>query len=330
MEINKGKRQSAQKVVVYGVEGIGKSTFASQFPEPLFSDTEGSTNALDVSRFQDADIWADLISQARYVKNNQPCATYIVDSIDWAERLCMEAICKEHGKKSIEDFGYGKGYTLLAEEFGKYLNLLQEIVDNGINVVLVAHSTIRKIERPDDENSYDRYELKLQKKTAPLVKEWCDMLLFANYQTYTQKTADGKVKPKGKQRMMYCTYSPVWDAKNRHGLPDELPFEFKQIKKLIPTFSKKEKAEKSKANNIAKIEAMQEEEHEDYVELKSKQDVIREELKKRDIGEDALLNFLNEKGLVKAKKLDDISNEDINQVAERLDKILDKIDDLPF
>lgn len=330
MKINKGVIKSAQKVVVYGVEGIGKSTFASQFPDPLFSDTEGSTNALDVSRFDSINIWGDLVEQARYVKSHQPCATYVIDSIDWAERLCMEAICKKHSKNSIEDFGYGKGYTLLAEEFGSFLNLLQDIVDNGINVVLVAHSTIRKIERPDDENSYDRYELKLQKKTAPLVKEWCDMLLFANYQTYTQKTTDGKVKAKGKQRMMYCNYSPVWDAKNRHGLPDELPFEFKQIEKLIPTYSKEQKAEKSKENNIAKIDAMMEEEHEDYVELKSKQDVIREQLAKRNITEDALIAFLNEKGLTSEKALDDMSNDDIDNLSARLDKIIDKIDDLPF
>ena len=330
MQISKGKKKVAQKVVVYGVEGIGKSTFASQFPEPLFSDTEGSTNALDISRFDTINIWGDLVNQAHYVKSHQPCSTYVIDSVDWAERLCMEAICKEHGKKSIEDFGYGKGYTLLAEEIQRLLNLLQEIVDNGINVVLVAHSTIRKIERPDDENSYDRYELKLQKKTAPLIKEWCDMLLFANYQTYTQKSTDGKVTAKGKARMMYTTYSPVWDAKNRHNLPDELPFDYKEIAELIPVFSKEEKSEKAKSNNIAKIEAMQEEEHEDYTELKSKQDVIREQLAARSLDEKLLIDFLKEKKLINKNKLDDLTNEELGEIIPRLDKIIDKLDDLPF
>lgn len=330
MNITKGKKLSAQKVVIYGVEGIGKSTFAAQFPDPLFSDTEGSTNALDVSRFDAPNVWEDLIDQAKYVKTHQPCSTYVVDSIDWAEKLCMEALCKTSAKKSIEDFGYGKGYTLLAEEIARYLNLLQDIVDNGINVVLVAHSIIRKIERPDDENSFDRYELKLQKKTAPLVKEWCDMLLFCNYQTYTQKDSNGKVKAQGKARMMFTSYNPVWDAKNRHGLPDELPFEFKSIAECIPTFDKKDKAEKAKKNNIAKIEALTEDNHEDYIEVKTKQDVIREALKARGISEERLMQFLKEKKLVDKQQLDDLTEDEVDKVAARLDRIIDLIDELPF
>lgn len=51
MKITRGKRQEAQKIVLYGPEGIGKSTFAAQFPEPLFIDTEGSTANMDVMRF---------------------------------------------------------------------------------------------------------------------------------------------------------------------------------------------------------------------------------------------------------------------------------------
>ena len=50
MEITRGKIQTAQKIVLYGPEGIGKTTFASRFPEPLFIDTEGSTRQLDVAR----------------------------------------------------------------------------------------------------------------------------------------------------------------------------------------------------------------------------------------------------------------------------------------
>lgn len=329
MEINKGIKKSAQKVVIYGVEGIGKSTFASQFPDPLFSDTEGSTNALDISRFETINIWGDLVDQARFVKNNQPCSTYVIDSIDWAERFCMEAICKEHGKKSIEDFGYGKGYTLLAEEMQRFLNLLQDIVDIGINVVLVAHSTIRKIERPDDENSYDRYELKLQKKTAPLIKEWCDMLLFANYQTYTQKTTDGKVKAKGKERVMFTSYSPVWDAKNRHALPDELPFEFKQIAKFIPVFNAEDKSKKAKEQFEQKIEAMTDKDEE---EKPTPIDEVKKILTSRGVTQKALINFLNEKGLSKAKSVNDLTDDEVANLLPRLDKIISKItdEDLPF
>ena len=110
MNITRGKIQSAKKVVIYGAEGIGKSTFAAQFPDPLFIDTEGSTKELDVARFDKPSSWAMLLSQIDHVIANKPCKTLVIDTIDWAEALCIESVCAAHGKKGIEDFGYGNGY----------------------------------------------------------------------------------------------------------------------------------------------------------------------------------------------------------------------------
>ena len=66
-------------------------------------------------------------------------------------------------------------------------------------MVLTAHAQIRKFEQPDELGAYDRWELKLGKKTSsqtsPLIKEWADMLLFANYKTFSVAVDD-----KGKKR----------------------------------------------------------------------------------------------------------------------------------
>lgn len=110
MQIISGVIHSAQKVVVYGPEGIGKSTFASQFPDALFIDTEGSTKKLNVRRFEKPSSWEMLKSQVEYVRSTKPCKTLIIDTIDWAEQLCIDCVCAAHGKKGIEDFGYGNGY----------------------------------------------------------------------------------------------------------------------------------------------------------------------------------------------------------------------------
>lgn len=194
MQITKGKRARAQKVVVYGPEGIGKSTFAAQFPEPLFIDTEGSTDNMDVSRLDKPSSYTMLKNEIAWVKANPTvCKTLVIDTIDWAESLVIADVCAQHGKKGIEDFGWGNGYTYTKEEMGRLLNQLGELVDLGINVVLTAHAQMRKFEQPDEMGSYDRWELKLGKKTssqtAPLVKEWADMVLFANYKTVVM-TAD--------------------------------------------------------------------------------------------------------------------------------------------
>ena len=240
MKIIKGKLPGAKKCVIYGPEGIGKSTFAAQFPEPVFIDTEGSTKDMDVARFEKASSWQMLLDQVRYVwKNPETCKTLVIDTIDWAEQMCIEDLCAKKGKKGIEDFGYGNGYVYAKEEFGRFLNLLEEVVQAGINVVLTAHTHIKKFEQPDEMGSYDRWELKLGKKTAsqtaPLVKEWADMVLFANYKTWSVAIDDKgqKRKAQGGARVMYTTHNPCWDAKNRYGLPDEMPFEYASIAHII-------------------------------------------------------------------------------------------------
>lgn len=240
MEIIRGKIPCAKKVVCYGPEGIGKSTFASQFPDPVFIDTEGSTSAMDVARFPKATSWQMLLDQIDYVKTHpETCKTLVIDTIDWAEQMCVESICNKHQKSGIEDFGYGNGYVYTKEEFGRFLNKLTEVVESGVNVVLTAHAQIRKFEQPDELGAYDRWELKLGKKTSsqtsPLVKEWADMLLFANYKTISVAVDDKgkKHKAQGGRRVMYTAHHPCWDAKNRYGLPDEVPFEYSSIAHII-------------------------------------------------------------------------------------------------
>ena len=246
MKITKGKRARAQKVVIYGTEGIGKSSLAAQFPEPLFIDTEGSTDNMDVARLDKPTSWVMLNNQIAFIKANPTvCKTLVIDTIDWAESLCVDNLCAMHGKKGIEDFGYGNGYVYAKEEMGRFLNRLQDLIEIGINVVLTAHAQIRKFELPDEMGSYDKYELKLGKKTssqtAPLVKEWADLLLFCNYKTYLiSQEKSTKKKAQGNQRVMYTEHNPAWDAKNRHGLPSELPLDYASIAHIFKTEVKEE------------------------------------------------------------------------------------------
>ena len=242
MQITRGKIPCAKKVVVYGPEGIGKSTFASRFPNPVFIDTEGSTKDMDVARLPRPSSWQMLLEEIDYVKNHpDEFKTLVIDTVDWAEQLCVDYICSKHGKSGIEDFGYGNGYVYTKEEFGRFLNRLEDVIEKGVNVVLTAHAQIRKFEQPDEMGAYDRYELKLGKKTqsqtSPLVKEWSDMLLFAKYKTYSVAADDKgkKHKAQGGKRVMYTSHHPCWDAKNRYGLADELAFDYSEISHIIPS-----------------------------------------------------------------------------------------------
>lgn len=241
--ITSGIKKKAQKVVVYGVEGIGKTTFAAQFPSPIFIDTEGSTEFLDVKRFEKPQSWTMLLDEVKHVRDNPGlCATLVIDTLDWAERICIASVCAKQGIGGIEDMAYGRGYTYAYEEFGKLLNALSDVAARGVNVVCVAHAMIKKFEQPDEAEPYDRYQLKLvdtpKKSNAGMVKEWADAVLFANYETIVETVGDGKgAKGKargGQKRVLHTQHHACWDAKNRWGLPPEIPLDYAQIAAFVP------------------------------------------------------------------------------------------------
>ena len=236
--VTAGVQDSPVKTVLYGPEGIGKSTFASHFPNPVFIDTEGGTKRLNVARLPQPTSWAMLLDEVAEVrKGSIPCGTLVIDTADWAERLCIQAVCAKAKVNGIEDFGYGKGYTYVKEEFGKLLDALEEVLQAGHNVVVLAHAAITKFEQPDAVGNYDRWNMKTSKQVAPLLREWCDMLLFANYKTVVEKVSDGKnakSKASGGRRVLYTAHHPCWDAKNRFDLPEEVPFDYASIAACIP------------------------------------------------------------------------------------------------
>ena len=243
LNISTGKIVKAQKTVIYGPEGIGKTTFAAQFPDPLFIDTEGSTTHLDVKRVDPApSSWAMLMGYVNAViADPGVCQTLVVDTADWAERLCVEHVLKKYDWQTIEAPGYGRGYREVNEEFGRLLDKLSDVVAKGVNVVVTAHARITKFEQPDELGTYDRWSLKLfdspKSSNAAMLKEWADMVLFANYKTNVVKPdskTGGHAKVMGGKRIIHTTHTPAWDAKNRCGLADELPLDFSSIAGCIP------------------------------------------------------------------------------------------------
>jgi hypothetical protein len=232
MKITTGKQTRAQRVVLYGVESVGKSTFAAKFPKPLFLDIEQGTSHLDVDRC-DIGSWKQLTEALAEAKATD-YQTIVIDSADWAERLCIEDLLATTKKTSIEDFGYGKGWVMVAERISRMLTSVDALIDGGKHVVLIAHSRIVKFEAPDALAPYDRYELKLSKQCSPLLKEFADELWFLRFKTKVSTTDTGRGKGLGgKERVMLTTHSAAYDAKTRSGLAEELPLEWAAVAHLF-------------------------------------------------------------------------------------------------
>lgn len=233
-EVQETLQIEPMKVLIYGVEGIGKTTFASKFPDPIFIDTEGSTGFINARKLPNPTSWTMLLDELEDIKSDPRGKTLIIDTLDWAEHLAKKYLMDKNKWAAIDSTNYGSRYVALSDEIGKLLNKLTEIKDVGINVVLTAHAETKKHELPDEVGQYDKYTLKLEKRDAGLAKEWADMILFFNYKTtIISDSKSNSKKATGGQRVMYTTHKPAWDAKNRLGLPDELPIDFETIRELF-------------------------------------------------------------------------------------------------
>ena len=234
LNITNGIKKRAVKLVIIGSEGIGKTTLASKAPGALFVDTEGGSDQLDVRRISGIGTWEELMAiPSEILKDPTICRTLVLDTADWSETLCISYICSKFKVNGLESFGYGKGYTYLAEEFNSLLGELNKLIAAGINVIIIAHAKLRKQELPDEQGAFDRWEMKLSRQVAPLIKEWGDAVLFCNYKTSVIATDASTHKATGGRRVIYTSHHPCWDAKNRFGLAEELPLDFASIKDLF-------------------------------------------------------------------------------------------------
>lgn len=230
MNIIKGKLARAQRVILYGQEGVGKSTLAAAFPRPLFLDTEDGSHHLPVDRVPVSSL-ADVVgavADVQRLRDARQCEydTIVIDTADALWRMSADAVCSENGWKNVEQPGFGKGYALASNRFCSIFSGLDGLMRSGMHVVVVAHAKVVKLNLPDAPE-FARYCLKVsapssQAETArEFLKEWCDALIYCAIRNVVDG-AKGKAV-RAHERVAYCTSNPHCESKNRLGLPAEVP-----------------------------------------------------------------------------------------------------------
>lgn len=236
----KGRQGGPLRVLVYGIEGVGKSTFAAGAPAPIFIGTEDGTAHLDVERFSPPEHWLDVLDAIEELRTKEhDRRTLVIDTLDWLEPMCWAHTCEKNGEKSIHglekgsEFGFYKGFQAALDEWRILIARLDALrIEKKMHLVMLAHAVVSSFKNPSlAVENYDRYTLKLQdaKKVsaAGLWKEWAEDLFFANFDDLSKSVGNGRAKGVTGDRVLHTTHSAAWDAKNRHDLPPEIPLDWK-------------------------------------------------------------------------------------------------------
>jgi hypothetical protein len=238
-EITAGKStEMPAKIVIYGRSKIGKTRFASQFPDCFLIDIENGARYLEnpVRATPHLKTYDEVIGWLNHIYSTESftCKWIIIDSWDWLEELAQAKLIKQNGAKSITDssvpaFAYYKGVTDAAKDAMQVLNWLDAIHQKkGINAILIAHSVVKEIDLPN-RDPFARYILKLSKQLAAKTMEWCDLLLFADHDFYVTK--DGKTtEPKP---VLFTGGDASYEGGGRIKLPKSIPISYEALEKAI-------------------------------------------------------------------------------------------------
>lgn len=231
-KVHKGVKQTAQTYVFHGAPGIGKTTFAAQFPSPIIADLEDGSKHLDVARLTSQDIpnYKELVSFTQELaKASHDYKTLVIDSATVLESYVHKHLCGDK-YETIEDVGggFGKGYQMAREELQKFMQLCRALTSNSINVIICAHSQVKSFTDPLTNSSYDRYIIQTNAKFAEILTSAADNVFFMKHAVDTvvdQKTKKTQAFGSGK-RLLMTEWRPAYEAKNRLNLPSELPLDY--------------------------------------------------------------------------------------------------------
>lgn len=225
--ITRGKTFDAPRIVLYGMEGIGKSTFASHFPSPIFVQTEDGLGQIDCAKFPlapNAAFVFDCLDALANEKND--FQTVVIDSLDWLERLIWDDVCSQNKVDSIEQIGYGKGYVMALTHWRRVLDCLTRLHNQKKIVLLLAHAIAEDYSDPEV-SSLKRFTPRLHKTARSLVAEYVDLVLLATRQ-YGAANGDAN-----NPRIVRTEAAPFQVAKSRYAIPAELPLDANTVLSAI-------------------------------------------------------------------------------------------------
>jgi len=232
-------------IVLHGPEGAGKTSMGAHAPNPVFAQIGNETGLetlvaskqlSETAHFKDTcQTWNELLGCVAWLlKEQHEYETFVIDTLNGAERLCYDHVIKEEyaGKAGDDGFlSYQQGYTVALGPWRRLLKGLDMLrTDRKMLILCLCHSMKRTFRNPEGPD-YDRYEPAFEgAKAWGQTHKDADVVLFLTFHTEVRsegKAKSGKATPKGKasggqSRVIYTERTATFDAKNRCGLPTEI------------------------------------------------------------------------------------------------------------
>jgi hypothetical protein len=219
MNVIKGKTHPAPRVLIYGVHGVGKSSFACSHPGTLAIDYEDGLDEIGPDRIKAPPTWKGSMSLIADVCGGPgDHKAIVIDTADKLEQQAAKDVCDTGKKKTLADFDWGQGHAQLEVKWRELLFVLETARAKGRAVILVAHVK-SKDQKDPTLGSYAKYIASMNEKPWLASAQWVDAVLFCNYEA---GMFDGRAIMTG-DRTLYTQAGTGYDAKNRWGLPPALP-----------------------------------------------------------------------------------------------------------
>jgi hypothetical protein len=241
--IIKGKEEKPLRQIVYGLDGVGKTHYvygADGIIVLAFEDGQSEFDGQKIPLFGKDRGFLDGIDAERLIYANHKklgIKTVGIDSLDRLEEKIFAHVCKTNKVDSIEQIGFGKGYVMALHHWQTFLSGLDSLRALGLDIVLIGHSQIVKIDDPTTE-AYDRHDIKLDKRVRGMVREWADFVSYAQFETHSFKAGEKfgqsvyKASSTG-NRIMHTVQQPAFEAKSRVSIPSPIPLDWKTFKSEI-------------------------------------------------------------------------------------------------
>lgn len=223
-----GKRPIITTIV--GEGGVGKTTLASLWPEPVFVPVEDGLISIahrqDIAAFPQAKGSQDVLDAIGALINEEHnFKTLVIDSVTQLNHLIEQEVLAMDGKaKSIATAmgGYGAGYAAVADRHGMIRAAVGELLARrDMHIVFIAHADVENID-PPDADPYMRYTLRMHKKA---VAHYTDNVDIVAYVKLKKLVRSDKKATTGGERIITCYPTPSHISKNRFGITEDMPFD---------------------------------------------------------------------------------------------------------